>query len=140
MPSDKFNNSHGGDRPVNHCPLCGLKIRSVRTPGITDPWGRSPPVRLMVKPCTCVVPIEVFRRIDAWNRVTNPSSSVIGSNSGSTIQLEYSGDGLGPWAGEFDQVVVYEGTRPPRKERLRMDLDRIDHSLDAGDSTTDKRT
>lgn len=110
------------DNYLTECPLCGLRIDSVRTPGIIDPWGDDPP--LMVQPCTCVVPAEVFRHGRQWARVAGENDT-IGVSSGVEIRLEYSGDGLGPLAGDFDEIVLYDSVRPSAEEVVRYKLDEI---------------
>lgn len=93
---------------LTHCPLCGLRMHSVKTPGIIDPWDYDGP--LMVQPCTCVVPQEILRHPNAWASVVDDSPT-IGVSGGVKIKQEYSGDGLGPIAGDFDEVAVYDGVR-----------------------------
>lgn len=43
-----------------------------------------------------------------WNDVTDADNDTIGASCGMwTVRMEYSGEGLGPIAGEFDRVCVY---------------------------------
>lgn len=45
----------------------------------------------------------------AWNRVVT-QEDLVGSRTGVwKVQKEYSGEGLGPIAGEFDEIAVYHG-------------------------------
>jgi hypothetical protein len=60
----------------------------------------------MVNPCTCVVPQEILRNGHAWADVVDETTSTCGVRGSYLIKLEYSGDGLGPIAGDFDEVVV----------------------------------
>ena len=117
-----MNESDADASHLDHCPLCGIGIISVKTPGIIDPWGKER-LSLMVNPCTCVVPIELFRNARHWLDVVSHNNR-IGIKSGIEIRLESSGEGLGT-PGEFDQVVMYDSTRPPRDEVFRYDLDEV---------------
>ena len=107
---------------LDRCPLCGIGIISVKTPGIIDSWEKER-VSLMVNPCTCVVPIELFRNARYWLDVVSRSNR-IGIRAGIEIRLESSGGGLGT-PGEFDQVAMYDSPRPPRDEIFRYDLDDV---------------
>jgi hypothetical protein len=78
----------------------------------------------MIQPCCCVIPIELLRNGRKWNTVVGDSDTV-GISSGIQIKLEYSGEGLGPIAGDFDQVVIYGSTRPGGEEIARYDLANI---------------
>jgi len=82
----------------------------------------------MLRPCTCVVPNEILRHGGKWAEVVAENSTV-GSSSGVEIRLEYSGDGLGPIAGDYDQVVMYDSPRPRGEEIVRYDLNEIERSL-----------
>jgi len=64
-----------------------------------------------------------------WNSVMS-SETTLSSRSGRwKVQLEYSGEGAAPIAGEPDEVAIYRGTR----EIARWELAEID--LESGDSS-----
>jgi hypothetical protein len=114
---------------ITHCPLCGLKIHSVKTPGAIDPWRGDLP--LMLNPCVCVVPSEVLRHGDKWATVVGENST-IGISGGVTVRLESSDEGLSPVAGDFDQIAMYDSAGPRKEEIVRYDLDEIKRSLHTG--------
>lgn len=107
---------------LTRCPLCGSGIDHIKTPAVVSDWSYGGP--LIVHPCECEVPQEILRHPNSWVKVVDQSQT-IGVKCGVEIRKEYSGDGLGPIAGDFDEVVVYDGVTPRSSEVARYSLEDV---------------
>lgn len=61
-----------------------------------------------------------------WRRVMDDSPTFGSRSGGWQVRKEYSGEGLGPIAGDFDQVAIYHNG----DEIARYDLEALDTDAD----------